>query len=212
MSRLFLPASMKRGEVYQLINRTVAPRPIAFVSSLSEDGIPNLSPFSYFNAGGGSPPSLVFSVLYDRSGKPKDTLANIRATREYVVNLVTREMAERMNIASAEWAAEIDEFEQAGFASTPSIKVKPARVTESPVAFECVLHMIVPHGDGPMSAHYVIGEVVAVHVREDLLDATGLPDATGLEPIGRMGLDWYVHAAGPALFEMARPEPPVGRS
>ena len=203
---------MRRGEVYQLINRTVTPRPIAFVSTVSESGIPNLSPFSYFNAGGGAPPSLVFSTLYDRNAEPKDTLVNVRATREYVVNLVTRSMAERMNLASAEWPPEVNEFERASFSSTASTKVRPPRVTESPVAFECVLYLIVPHGDGPMSAHYVIGEVVAAHVREDLLDASGLPDPTRLEPIGRMGVDWYVHAAGDALFEMARPESPETRS
>lgn len=202
---------MKRGEVYQLLNRLIVPRPIAFVASLSAEGIANLAPFSYFNAGGANPPSLCFSVLYDREGKPKDTLVNIRATREYTVNIVSRALAEGMNVASAEWPAEVDEFERAGLTKAPSLRVAPPRVEEAPATFECRLHLIVPHGDGPVSAHYVIGEVVAAHVKESVLDEAGLPDAAKLDVIGRMGGDSYVQAGRDALFEMARPVSPEKR-
>lgn len=202
---------MKRGEIYQLLNRLIVPRPIAFVASLSSEGIANLAPFSYFNAGGANPPSLCFSVLYDRAGKPKDTLVNIRTTREYTVNVVSGALAERMNVTSAEWPAEVDEFERAGLAKAPSLLVAPPRVAEAPAAFECRLHLIVPHGDGPVSAHYVIGEVVAAHVQEELLDETGLPDSSKLDVIGRMGGDAYVRAGRNALFEMVRPVSPENR-
>jgi len=204
--RIFRPEELKRGELYQLLNRSIAPRPIAFVSSLDSAGVANLAPFSYFTAGGVNPPSLVFSVLYDRNAQPKDTLRNIRATREYTVNVVNREMAERMNLTSGDWPPEVDEFVQAGFTKEPSLLVTPSRVAESPVALECRLHLIVPHGDGPMSAHYVIGEVVAARVHGSCLDPDGLPDPERIDPIGRMGKDSYVHATGAALFEMRRPD------
>jgi flavin reductase (DIM6/NTAB) family NADH-FMN oxidoreductase RutF len=203
-------------DVYQLLTRCVAPRPIAFVSTLSPAGEPNLAPFSYFNLGGLKPPSLVFCPVNDREGKVKDTLLNIEQTGEYVIHVVTRAMAERMNLTSYTFPRGVSEFSEAGFTPTASVHVRPPRVAESPVAIECRLHQIVRHGEGPLAANYVIGEAILIEVRDDLIDSSGLPDPARLELIGRMGGDSYIEAIPGALFEMRRPAappssgPPVG--
>jgi flavin reductase (DIM6/NTAB) family NADH-FMN oxidoreductase RutF len=204
--RQFDPGSADLRENYQMLTRIVSPRPIAFVSSISRDGKGNLAPFSYFNLGGANPPSVVFSVLNDRRGAEKDTLRNIRETQEYVINVVTRAMAGQMNVTSISFPRGVDEFDQAGFTKVPSVRVTPPRVGESPVAMECRLHAIVPHGDGPLAGHYIIGQVLLVHLDEAFLDADGRPDPPRLDLIGRLGADWYVHAAGSSLFELPRPQ------
>jgi len=198
------PAAMPPRDVYGLLIGAIAPRPIAFVSTLSADGIPNLAPFSFFNGGGSDPPSVVFSPVHSREGRPKDTLTNIETTGEYVINVVTWEMAEQMNIASADFPPEVNEFAEAGFTPAPARKVKPARVAESPIAFECRLHQIVRHGSAPLSANYVIGEVVYAWVEERVWrDGRIYPPA--VHAIGRMGGAWYCRTDEAALFEMARP-------
>lgn len=206
--RRFDPSEMERREVYHLLTHSVSPRPIAFVSTLSADGRGNLAPFSYFNLGGINPPSLVFSVLNDRQGREKDTLVNIRETREYVICAVTRSMAERMNQASAAFPRGVDEFDQTGFGRAPSERVRPPRVAESPLAMECRLHAIVPHGEGPLAGHYVIGELLLLHAMEEILDPAGRPDPVRIDVIGRMGGDYYVHARPDALFTLPRPVDP----
>src|SRR5438270_205860 len=152
------PAELSRADAHRLLLHCVAPRPIAFVSTLSVEGVANLAPFSYFMAGGANPPSVVISPLTDRTGQPKDSLRNIQATGEYVINVVTYSMRDRMNTASAEFPYGVNEWDQCGFTSVPSVRVKPARVAESPLAIECRLFQLVPHGSGPLSANYVIGE------------------------------------------------------
>src|SRR5690242_20046585 len=134
------PAEMSRADSHRLLLHCVAPRPIAFVSTLSAEGVPNLAPFSYFMAGGANPPSVAISPLTDRDGNPKDTLRNIRATGEYVINVVTWPVRDNMNVASAEFPAGVSEFQEAGFTSLPSVRVQPARVGECPLAIECRLH------------------------------------------------------------------------
>src|SRR5205823_10365022 len=146
------PAEMSLADAHRLLLHCVAPRPIAFTSTLSAEGTPNLAPFSYFMAGGANPPSVVISPLTDRTGQPKDTLRNIQATGEYVINVVTYEMREKMNYASAEFPYGVNEWEQAGFTAAPAVKVKPARVLESPMSIECKLFQVVPHGNGHLSA------------------------------------------------------------
>lgn len=211
------PAELAPAEAYRLLLHCVAPRPIAFVSTLSsltEDGAPNLAPFSFFMAGGGNPPSVVVSPLTDRAGHPKDTLRNIRATGEYVINVVTFEIRERMNRASAEFPCGVSEWEEAGFTPAPAVKVRPARVAECPLSVECRLYTIVPHGEGPLAANYIIGEVVYFHVSQALM-RDGAVDPTRVDYIARMGGDWYARASASAMFEMPRPpriekRPPEG--
>jgi flavin reductase (DIM6/NTAB) family NADH-FMN oxidoreductase RutF len=198
------PAAIPAREAYRLLIHCVAPRPIAFTSTISPVGAPNLAPFSFFMAGGGNPCSVVISPLKNREGEPNDTLRNIQATGEYVINVVTYAMRERMNQASANYPYGISEWDEAGFTPTPSVKVLPARVSESPLAMECRLYQIVPHGEGPLAANYVIGEVVYFHVRADLID-NGEVRPERIDYIARMGADWYSRADASAMFEMPRP-------
>ncbi len=192
------------ADAHRLLLHCVAPRPIAFASTISTDGVPNLSPFSYFMAGGANPPSVVISPLTDRNGQPKDTLRNIEATREFVINVVTFSMREPMNRASAEYPFGVSEYEEAGFTPAQSVRVKPPRVAESPLAIECRLYQVVRHGAGPLSANYVIGEVVYFHVAQALMPEGAL-DARRVDYISRMGGDWYARIDCSAMFEMPRP-------
>lgn len=210
------PQTLSRPDAHRLLLHCVSPRPIAFTSTLSPAGAPNLAPFSYFMAGGANPPSVVISPLTTRTGVSKDTLRNIQATGEYVINVVTYTMREKMNHASAEFPYGVNEFEEAGFTPIPSVKVKPSRVAESPLHLECRLFQIVPHGSGPLAANYIIGEVVYFHVSTQVL-IDGRVDARLVDAIARMGDNWYCRADAPAIFEMLRPpavstSPPEARS
>ena len=206
--REFDPATADPAEIYSLLVGVVVPRPIAFVSSLSANGVANLAPFSFFNAGGAHPPSLVFSPVTSGAGRDKDTLNNIRATREYVVHIAPWGLREKMNQSSADYAPEVDEFVEAGFTKVASKKVTPWRVAECPVAMECRLFQIVEHGSGPLRANYVIGEVVYMHVRESLF-VNGRIDAVALDAIGRLGGPMYTHVTKESLFNLARPVLPA---
>jgi flavin reductase (DIM6/NTAB) family NADH-FMN oxidoreductase RutF len=202
------PASTPPADVYALLVGCVVPRPIAFVSSLSPSGVANLAPFSFFNAGGANPPSLVFSTVTSSAGRDKDTLHNVRATGEYVVHISPYGLREHMNQASGEYPPEVDEFEMAGFTKTPSVKVKPWRAAECPIAMECRLHTIIQHGDGPFHASYVIGEVVLFHIAESLL--TGLRvDSASIDAIGRLGGPNYTRVTKDSVFSMPRPVLPA---
>jgi flavin reductase (DIM6/NTAB) family NADH-FMN oxidoreductase RutF len=191
----------------RLLTRVVAPRPIAFVSSLSESGVGNLSPFSFFTAGGSNPPSVVFCTVNDRHGNPKHTLQNIRETREYVINIVTRAMTDRMNMASFEYPADVDEFDVSGFTRVPSRIVAPPGVAESPVQLECRLHTVLSHGDGPSASNYIVGEVVHISV-DDAVCTDGLPDNAKIEHLSRLGADYYSQVDAATLFSLARPRMP----
>ncbi len=198
------PATAEPAEVYSLLVGCVIPRPIAFVSSISADGIPNLAPFSFFNAGGAHPPSLVFSPVTSGTGRNKDTLNNVRATREYVVHISPWGLRERMNQASADYPSGVDEFVEAGFTKVASKKVKAWRAAECPVAMECRLFQIVEHGEGPLRANYVIGEVVYFHIAESLF-VNGRVDAAALDAIGRLGGPTYTHVTKESMFNLPRP-------
>ena len=167
-------------------------------------GEANLAPFSFFMAGGSSPASVVVSATLGADGTRKDSLRNIEETGEFVVNLVDRAMAAGMNQVSFGYPLEFDEWGVSGFHSVPSQDVKPLRVVESPVQFECRLHTIVTHGDGPGAANYMVGEIVRVHVRTDLWDGARLaPDA--LRPIARMGGSEYLDTRDLEIFSLPRP-------
>jgi flavin reductase (DIM6/NTAB) family NADH-FMN oxidoreductase RutF len=197
-------ATADPAEIYSLLVGCVVPRPIAFVSSLSAGGLANLAPFSFFNAGGAHPPSLVFSPVTSGAGRDKDTLNNIRATREYVVHIAPWGLREKMNQSSADYAPDVDEFVEAGFTKVASKKVKPWRVAECPVAMECRLFQIVEHGSGPLRANYVIGEIVYMHVQESLF-VNGRIDPIALDAIGRLGGPLYTHVTKESVFHLARP-------
>ncbi|MFH5803971.1 flavin reductase family protein [Alienimonas sp. DA493] len=204
----FDPRSLSAEEVYALLTHAVAPRPIAWVSTLSGDGRPNLAPYSYFNVGGQNPPSVVFSPNGGGGGREKDTLRNIRETGEYVINLASRAQAAAMNATAADLPHGQSEWDAAGLSPRPSAVVRPGRVAGSPFALECRLFQIVSHGSGAGAANYVIGEVVHAHVDRSLLNAAG--ELTSLDSracggLGRLGGDWYVDGRGDALFQLDRP-------
>ena len=200
----FDPAELSVPDAHRLLLHCVAPRPIALTSTLSTDGVANLAPFSYFMAGGANPPSVVISPLTDRTGRPKDTLRNIRETGEYVINVVTYAMRERVNHASAEFPYGCSEWEECGLTPVRAARVRPCRVLESPLAIECRLHQVVPHGDGPLSANYVIGEVVYIHVSKAVMP-DGAVDSRLVDYVARMGADWYARAEADCMFELPRP-------
>jgi flavin reductase (DIM6/NTAB) family NADH-FMN oxidoreductase RutF len=178
----------------------VVPRPIAWVSTLGADGSLNLAPFSFFNAVGGTPPTLMISVG-QRAGVPKDTLRNIRETGEFVVHIVNETLAEKMNVTSGEWEYGIDEIELASLATLPSSEVKPPRLAAAPVAMECRATQIVPVQETTYTM--VLGQVLRYHIREELFAPDGLVDPMKLRSIARLGRDDYT--AIDRVFSMSRP-------
>lgn len=206
--RSFDPSTLPPADMYALLTGCVIPRPIAFVSSLSKNGVANLAPFSFFNAGGAHPPSLVFSTVTSGASRDKDTLHNVRETGEYVVHIVPWTIRESMNQASADYPPEVDEFVEAGLTKAPSVKVRPWRVVECPIAFECRLFQILEHGAGPFHANYVIGEVVHLHIAESVL-VNGRVDASRVDAIARLGGPNYTHVTSDTIFPMPRPVLPT---
>ena len=185
---------MPPAEAYALLTRVVSPRPIAFVSTISLAGVPNLAPFSFFMAGGSNPPSVCYSPVLDGRGEEKDSLRNVRETEEFTVNTVDRPMAPGMNAASAALAADESEWGPSGFTPLASEVVTPARVAQSLAQMECRLFRIVEHGDGPSAARYVIGEVVRLHLAEG-----------AFETIARLGGADYLDTENGERFGLTRP-------
>jgi len=196
-----VPEDLPPRDAYRLMLSVVAPRPIAWVSTIGADGTLNLAPFSFFNGVGGTPPTIMFSVG-QRKGKTKDTLRNVQETGEFVVNIVSEELAEAMNITSGEWNYELNEIELAGLETTPSIDVKPPRVASTPVAMEAKVTQIVPVVG--TTSTMVLGKILRYHIRDELVRPNGLVDATLVRPIARLGGDEYSTIGG--VFSMARPK------
>ena len=191
---------MEIGEIYRLLIGSVVPRPIAWVSTMNSAGQSNLAPFSFFNAISSNPPCLIFSPTYKTGGKEKDTLVNIRETGEFVVNTVSEWVVEPMHQSSAEYDTTVDEIKQLNLTTVPSSKVRPHRIKDSPIQFECVLEKIVPIGEAKLGAtNLVIGKVVMMHVWSDaILDGKILIDK--IAPVARLGGRSYGKVDG--LFEL----------
>ncbi|MEX2181869.1 MAG: flavin reductase family protein [Gemmatimonadaceae bacterium] len=200
-------ADLTPADRQRWLTPVIAPRPIAFVSSLSASGVGNLAPFSFFAMGGGNPQSVAFCPIADRNGEPKDTLRNVRETGELTINIVSRAMAERVNQASAAYPAEVDEFDVTGFTRVASTVVRPPRVQESPASLECRVFQIVPHGEGPLHATWVICEVLVLHIADSVIAADGLPDTALIHPVARMGRIEWAEVTRAAIFALARPRP-----
>ncbi len=186
---------------YQLLSDAVVPRPIAFVSTIGPEGVPNVAPFSFFNAVCSSPPTVAVSVSR-RQGAFKDTARNIRATREFVVNIVDDALAEQMNASSADFPPEVSEFKATGLTPVQGEMVRAPRVEEAPVSLECKLVQIVELGQGARRADLYIGEVVLFHVRDGLY-VNGRIDPRRLKAVGRLGGNNYCRTHD--VFEMVRP-------
>ncbi len=204
------PSEVSYGELYGILLNSVAPRPIAWVSTLSASGQPNLAPFSFFNVMCVDPPLLGFCPglrepkhAAAQHGEPKDTLRNIRETKEFVVNIVTYELLHPMNVTSGEYDPSVNEFELAKVTPSPSKLVRPARVAESPVSFECRLHQILDFSPAPTSGSLVIGEIVSIHMNDAHIK-DGKLDRNSLDMIGRMGGIQYTRTT--ERIELARPK------
>jgi len=198
------PRASNYQDVYKVLIGAIVPRPIAFVSTISPEGIPNLAPFSFFTAVSANPPVVFFCPTRKSGPEPlKDTLRNISATREFVVNIVSEGIAEQMNITASDFAADVDEFEAAGLTPIPSDLVKPPRVAESHVHMECKLYLTIEISDLPGGGNLVIGEVVRLHVDDAFVDNFKI-DPDKLRAIGRMGGNSYVRTTD--RFDMIRPK------
>jgi flavin reductase (DIM6/NTAB) family NADH-FMN oxidoreductase RutF len=196
-------ASADVVSVYRTLVGVVAPRPIAWVTTLDAAGRVNLAPFSFFNAFGANPPVVVFSPTLRRDGTKKDTLLNLESVGEFVLNAAVESVAEKMNATAKELPRGQSEAEFAGLTLVPSTKVRPPRVAESPVHLECKLCQIMSIGDGPIAANLVIGQVLLMHIDDSVLDDHGAVDPRKLRPIARLGGDFYCRVSD--LFEMHRP-------
>ncbi len=186
----------------RVLTGVVVPRPIAFVSTVSEDGIVNLAPFSFFNAVAYSPPTLVLGISRQADWKEKDTLSNIEATGEFVVNVVSDEIAAAMNATAAEFPADVDEFEISGLTPAPSEAVRAPRVAESPVSMECRLDQVVDIGDPETGNALVIGHIILMHVRDDIISGHRI-DHNRLKPVGRLAGNMYCDTHD--TYELVRP-------
>jgi flavin reductase (DIM6/NTAB) family NADH-FMN oxidoreductase RutF len=189
--------------VYRALIGIVTPRPIAWVTTVDNEGRVNLAPFSFFNAFGANPPVVVFSPVLRRDGSKKDTLQNLNAVNEFVLNAAVEDLAEKMNATSSELPPGQSEADLAGLTLVPSAMVRPPRVGESPVHMECKVRQIMSIGDGPIATNLVIGEVLLIHIADSVLDERGAVDPRKLRTIARLGGDFYCRSTD--LFEMKRP-------
>lgn len=200
------PSTLSNQERYKLLIGSVLPRPIAFVSSMSPEGVPNLAPFSFFTGVCSSPLIICFSPMRRSSdGGKKDTLQNIEATQEFVVHVVTEAMAEKMNQTAAEYPPEVSEFEAVGLTPIPSEKVKPFRVKESPIQMECKLNQIVNLGEHIGAGSLVLGEVIQIHISPEIYQDGKIITAK-LKPIARLAGNSYARVTD--TFDLERPSLP----
>ena len=202
------PAQQKPQDIYKLLVGSVVPRPIAFVSSMDSEGVRNLAPFSFFTVASANPPIVCFCPMMRGAANPKlqstkDTLRNIIATREFVVNVVSEEFAEQMNACSAELPPEVDEFQVSGLTAVASDVVRPPRVQEAHVQMECRLQQVIHVSTEPLGGSLVLGEVLRFHVSADLLDNFRI-DPDKLRAIGRMAGSTYSRTRD--RFDMERPK------
>lgn len=206
-----IPGEVTNQRLHQYLLGSVAPRPIAFASTVDEHGNPNLSPFSFFNAFGYNPTTLIFSPsLRGRDASTKHTFENARAVPEVVINVVTYEMVNQASLASTEYPKGTDEFLKAGFTKLPSEMVRPFRVKESPVQMECRIRDIIETGRGGGAANLLICEILVMHISEDILSPDGTIDQQKIRLVGRLGKNCYVKAFGDALFEVEKPLERIG--
>ena len=198
------PDALPRQSIYKILIGSVVPRPIGWISTINASGGLNLAPFSFFNVVCPKPPTVLFCpMIRGTDGNPKDTLNNVRATGEFVVNIVTEPLMQAMNISSTELPASANEFEAAGLMAVPSQVVRPPRVGESPIHFECKLNQIVEISDQPGGGSVVIGTILHIHIDQRVLIGEDKINWAELQPIGRLAGHSYARVTD--LFEMVRP-------
>lgn len=199
------PKEIATKDLHQFMLAAVAPRPIAFASTISLDGIPNLAPYSFFNAFSSNPPILIFSsnrrVLNNTT---KDTLKNVEDTGEVVINVVSHRIVRQMAIASVEYGPEVNEFVKAGFTPLASEMIRPFRVAESPVQMECRVDQILPLGEGGGAGNLIVCRIVLMHISESVLNDKSRIDPHKIDLMGRMGRFYYARASGAAVEEIVQ--------
>jgi len=200
------PNSLSTSELHKMLLLSVAPRPIALASTIDEKGNVNLSPFSCFNMFSANPPILVFSPSRRvRDNSTKDTLENIKKVKEVVVNIVNFSIVEPVSLASTEYDSDVDEFKKSGLTPVKSKKVRPPRVEESPISFECVVDKIIELGKDGGAGNLIISKIVHIHINKRYLDNNGSLDTKKLDLVGRMGASWYTRVIEESLFEIPKP-------
>jgi len=205
------PKDLSTPELQALLQGAVAPRPIAFVSSINGAGAVNLSPFSFFNLFSANPPILVFSPsrrVRDKSAK--HTLENVLEVPEVVIHVVGHSLVEQMSLASTEYGKGVNEFVKAGLTEVPSNLVSPPRVKEAPLAFECRVNQVISLGEEGGAGNLVICEVLQIHLNERILDASGVIAPLKLDPVARLGGNWYTKITAESLFQIPKPLTTLG--
>ena len=206
-----LLADLSTTQTQMILQNAIAPRPIAFVSTIDEAGNINLSPFSFFNMFSANPPIVIFSPAKRvRDNTSKHTLENVLAIKECVINMVNYDMVQQMSLASTDYPKGVNEFTKAGFTALPSDLVKPPRVKESPVQMECKVREVIALGEGPGAGNLVIAEILKIHIAENILDADGKIDPIKMEQVARLGGDWYSKITQDSLFKVAKPLTTMG--
>ena len=204
------PKNLNAMQIQGYLQGAVAPRPIAFASTVDENGNPNLSPFSFFNIFSSNPPILVFSPARRvRDNTIKHTLINCEATKEVVINVVSYDMVQQMSLSSTEYADGVNEFEKAGFTALKSDLIKPFRVQESPVQLECKVNEIISLGNEGGAGNMIICEVIKIHIDETILDEKGVIDPVKIDLVSRLGGNWYSRAKE-GIFEVEKPLATLG--
>ena len=198
------PSEISARKIYRLMTFAIAPRPIAWVGTVSEAGITNLAPFSFFNGVCASPPTVIFSCSVRRDGSVKDTLRNLQAVPEFTISTVSFAQGDKMNLSATELPYGDSEFATYQIAAQPSERIRPPRVQQAKLAFECTLQQLIPVGEGPLSATLVLGRIVLVHIDDSVIDPAGDPIAENLDLIGRMGGDGYCRTS--EHFTLTRPK------
>lgn len=200
------PKELSTVAVQQWMQGAVSPRPIAFASTVDKDGKVNLSPFSFFNMFSANPPMLIFSPARRvRDNTTKHTLENVLEVPEVVINIVNYAMVEQMSLSSCEYDRGINEFTKAGFTEAPSLTVRPPRVAEAPVSFECEVKDVIALGIEGGAGNLILCEVKKMHVQESILNSEGRIDPYKLDAVARLGGDFYCRVQGDAIFELPKP-------
>ena len=205
------PKEIPTAKLHGFLLAAVAPRPIAFASTIDKDGNPNLSPYSFFNVFSANPPIAIFSPARRvRDNTTKHTLENVHEIKEVVINIVNYAMVEQMSLSSTEYAKGVNEFEKAGFTPIASETVRPFRVKESPVQLECKVREVVALGNEGGAGNLIISEITRVHIAESVLNEEGRIDQNKIDLVARLGANWYCRASGDALFEVEKPLSTMG--
>ncbi|MFY8182435.1 MAG: flavin reductase family protein [Flavobacterium sp.] len=204
------PKELSPMKLQGYLQSAIAPRPIAFASTIDKNGKPNLSPFSFFNIFSSNPPILVFSPARRvRNNTTKHTLINCEETRQVVINVVNFDIVQQMSLSSTEYPDGVNEFLKSGLTPIPSEIVKPYRVAESPVQFECKVNQIIALGTEGGAGNMIICEVVKMHINESVLDSDGNIDPMKIDLVSRLGVNWYSRA-NQGLFEVEKPLATLG--